>query len=209
MTVDIAAQTLRELDGAGTLKSRGFFWTQPRERRYRTVMTVIGLLRLAGWGFVIWGALALLAGRVPLGVGLGVLGAALFGLNWLGRRETVHRQLLYFRAVRFQRTGEIELNPPLRFWEPAKGEEITDWWTCRLALNEISSIQLQPAQTIVGGPALVNLIGVPYRAFNVTLFFHTGETMVVGWDLPEEPARIINIQLNNALREVRALAANG
>lgn len=195
---EVETWRIRHKDEHGELLAAGFSWLKPNIPLIKRRVWV----NLLSWFFLVAPPLAfLLVGgfkNPPPNAGLwfgGLAALCLTGVLWARRNRGL--RLYYKRGLVFLTDGRTFVFKPMR------GDETTPEYKPSKILHEnIVSIEGRPTPSVSGGHARID--GTGSALYQVDLHYEDGTSQPAA-DLLTDPdaMRLITVQLNQALREVR------
>ncbi len=200
----IAKRRVRLEDHAGRVTLAGFSWIEPRlelHEWYRAIVTTT--LPVGGW--LVPFVFVCAAANSKLWFAAAPFCAIAFLIAGLAQLKIFTQPLEMVQGLAFDTQGRIQCIEP-QYYRPIEDDGLfqPEWVTLRWTIDEITSIELASEATIGGG----HFKAKPYReeeyyAYVVSLYFSSGEMVRAARTLRQEHARIVVVQLNRALAEIR------
>ena len=129
-----------------------------------------------------------------------------FFLLWRKARPPVASHLL---GLTFATDGAVAIVDAIRKPERKPDPHKLPWMTLKRTVDEIANISVQPTKNTKGGHFKFKVLpghdtDTDHFAYTVVIDFTTGERIELGGHITERGVRVVQIQLNQALEEIRA-----
>lgn len=204
--MDIAKRRLRQTDESGRLAEVGFSWFEPRLDLHELYGTIVDTsLHVGGW--LVPAAMLLAVLESKWWFVAGPCCALAFLIVALAQLKTFTQPLDMVQGLTFDPQGRMRYIVAQYYRRTeADGKFQPEWAELRWTIDEISSIEMASEATVGGG----HYKAKPYKedeyfAYAVNLYFTNGELFRAARNLHQENARIVAVQLNRALTEIRSV----
>ena len=204
----IAKRRLRREDASGRVTEVGFSWFEPRLDLHWWYGNIVRKSVGAGVCLVPIVFVAAAAGSKLWFVAAPccALGFAIAGL---ARLKMFTQPLDMVQGLTFDSKGRIQCVVPQYYRQTGTdGKFQPEWVELRWTIDQISSIELASEATVGGGHFKARPYNEDeYFAYVVSIYFNSGEMFRAARTLRHEHARIVVVQLNRALAEIKSLRA--
>ena len=205
--MNIEEQKIRETDKYGDIVQSGFCWKEVRSNRteiyndwsyvmfYCSTIIFFGTFaKISGFNSPVAELLTYLS---PIAVVCLVILLPPF-----------YRQFYLHTGIKFSIDGSIYFIVPPN-WQP-RGVYVPNWQKSKFHLKDITSIEMHFIPTQSGGRYRIKFDGddLDFLACGSIIYFSSGEIWRAARNIDEDDARIVTVQLNQALREIRQAMAH-
>lgn len=197
---DVKKSTIREFDSQGRLARAGFWWFGPRRRVYKALTAGFVVCALIGATAGVVALSCFIFGKSTAGlVSTALVALCIAGMVWIKRKGTLYATQRH--AVVFCADGTILMEHPeqrVRHIRDFKSNLVP----MRKGLKELTTIEMKPGRATRFGD-------VRHDTLLVCAYFSDGQEALLSYDVvSDEVARVVVVQLNRALREMREAIAS-